>query len=712
MTTLIASLLLIAALSALADDRPDVVVADFEGDDYAGWTATGTAFGRGPARGTLPGQMHVEGFEGRGLVNSFVGGDDATGSLTSPAFVLQRKHLNFLIGGGKYPGETCLDLLVEGSVVRTATGPNDKPGGSERLDWASWDVAEFEGKEAVLRVVDARKGGWGHINVDQVVQSDRRRGLAPAVREMVVDGRYLHLPVRNDAPLRRVRVEADGKYVDEFDIKLTDGRPDFTVFRDILPARDRRLRVEASLRSDSRALDRLVISDTIPYDRALERERPEFHFTARRGWLNDPNGLVFVGNRYHLFFQHNPYGWDWGNMHWGHAVSDDLLHWAEQPEALTPRSYGDWCFSGSAVVDAENTSGFRDHPPAPRDDAPHSGRERAYGPPLVLAYTSTGRGECIAYSRDQGRTWAEYEGNPVVRHEGRDPRLLWHAPTRRWVMAVYDETGGRRAIAFYTSPDLKAWSFASKIDGFFECPDLFEMAVDGRPDRKLWVLYAADGQYVLGQFDGRAFHPESPAKHRLWYGDFYAAQTFSDAPEGRRIQIGWARGIVFPAMPFNQQMTVPCELKLRDTKDGPRLFALPVEEITRLRSKGSTWRDLGDDEDPLKGLVGKLWDVRAEGSVGSDGTFAMEVRGLPIVYDAAKRALSVGKVVAPLSLTNGVVQLRVLVDRGSVEVFGEDGRVAISHGLSGGDRRFPLSLKTSGSSVRSLNAWELRSSPR
>src|SRR4051794_38922701 len=158
-------ILLASAVPLATADRPDLVVADFEGDDYAGWAATGTAFGRGPARGTLPGQMHVEGFEGRGLVNSFEGGDDAVGTLTSPTFTIRRRSLNFLIGGGKYPGETCLDLLVEGSVVRTATGPNDRPGGSERLEWASWDVSEFEGKEATLRIVDARKGGWGHINV-------------------------------------------------------------------------------------------------------------------------------------------------------------------------------------------------------------------------------------------------------------------------------------------------------------------------------------------------------------------------------------------------------------------------------------------------------------------------------------------------------------------------------------------------------------------
>src|SRR5207253_1076061 len=151
------------------------------------------------------------------------------------------------------------------------------------------------------------------------------------------------------------------------------------------------------------------------------------------------------------------------NMHWGHAVSQDLVHWQELPIALYPRQHGDWCFSGSAVVDHDNTSGWR------------TGKQ----PLLVCAFTSTGRGECIAYSNDLGRTWTEHIGNPVVKHNGRDPKLIWHAPSSQWVMAVYDENGQARDVAFYTSPDLKKWKYQSRVGDFFECPDLFSLAVDG-----------------------------------------------------------------------------------------------------------------------------------------------------------------------------------------------------------------------------------------
>ena len=149
------------------------MIADFEGSSYGGWKTSGEAFGPGPAQGTLPGQMAVSGFRGRGLVNSYFQGDRTTGTLTSPPIPLERRYIHFLVGGGKYPGTTCINLLVDGKVVRTATGPNDKGGGSEALAWASWDISEFQAKKAVIQIVDQRTGGWGHINVDHLFQSNK-----------------------------------------------------------------------------------------------------------------------------------------------------------------------------------------------------------------------------------------------------------------------------------------------------------------------------------------------------------------------------------------------------------------------------------------------------------------------------------------------------------------------------------------------------------
>ncbi len=666
-TMLTICLALQAAIAVQAADRPDVLVADFERESYGEWKADGEAFGPGPAQGALPGQMPVSGYEGQRLVNSFYRGDGTTGTLTSPPLRLERKFLNFLIGGGMHPEQTCINLLIDGKAVRTATGPNDRPGGSERLDWHTWDVADLEGQTVVLQIVDRRTDGWGHINVDHIVQSDRRMQAEPASRELVVKQRYLHLPVKNGAPSRRMKFVLDGQTVREFDIELADASPDFFAFSDVSKFAGKTLRVEVDrLPADSQALQAIALSENLPAADQMyqERHRPQFHFTSRRGWLNDPNGLVYFDGEYHLFYQHNPYGVQWGNMHWGHAVSRDLIHWQELPLALYPVRHGDWAFSGSAVVDAKNTAGW----------------QQGDQPPLVAAYTSTGRGEAIVYSTDRGRTWSEFEGNPVVRHAGRDPRLLWHEPTRRWVMAVYHEAEGKQWIAFHSSPDLKTWTYHSRIEGFFECPDLFEAAVDGDPNRTTWVLYAADGQYVLGDFDGREFRPAGSGKHALWHGAFYAAQTFTNTPHGRIVQIGWGRGVTFPGMPFNQQMTVPVELSLRTTSEGVRLFAQPVRELESLRQKKHAWsaQAIEPGERALENVSGELLDMEAEFAPGEATRLGLVVRGVPVVYDVKKRELTCHNVTAPLTLDDGKLRLRVLVDRGSVEVFANEGRVAIS----------------------------------
>lgn len=693
--------LLYVVLPVAAAEREDIVLADFEGDDYGEWKTTGDAFGKGPAKGTLPGQMPVTGFLGKGLVNSFTGGDKTTGTLTSPEFTIDRKYVTFLIGGGHHPGKACINLLVEGKAVRTATGPNKQPGGTERLDPHSWDVSDLAGKKARIEIVDQVTGGWGHINIDHIVLTDKKPPavLTDAQREFTVSKPYLNFPVKTGDRKRRMTLLVDGKPFREFEVELAEREPDFWVPVDLASAQGKKLTVRVDkVREDEAGWKAIDQGDSFPGGDVAYREksRPQFHFTSRRGWLNDPNGLVYSAGEYHLFYQHNPYGWDWGNMHWGHAVSKDLVHWEELPEALYPPRFGDWCFSGSAVVDRDNTSGWK------------KGKEDV----IVAAFTSTGRGECVVYSNDRGRTWQEYEGNPVVKHAGRDPKLVWHTPTKQWVMAVYDEHEGKRWIAFHTSPDLKKWTFQSRIEGFYECPDLFELPVDGDAKKSKWVLYAADGKYVLGSFDGKEFKPD-PGKHTLWHGNFYAAQTYSDAPDGRRIQIGWAQGAAFPGVPFNQQMTVPCELSLRTTDEGVRMFAVPVKELDTLHGKGRDWKDLtvkpGDN--PLADMKGELFDIRAEFQVGAAEQVGLTVRGVPVVYDVKKQELSCRGKAAPVKAAGGTIRLHILVDRGSVEVFANDGRVAISAGgvFSAEERSLAAFAKGGEARIKALTVYEMKS---
>lgn len=642
---------------------PDQVFADFEAPGYGAWEATGEAFGSAPAPGTLPGQMPVTGFAGTQLVNSFRGGDRSTGKLLSPEFEISRDYIAFLIGGGGHEGETCMNLLVDGERVQTATGPNVEPGGSEALAPGAWDVRAFRGKKARIEVVDSATGGWGHINVDQIVFTDTKPAGAlqwNVSREWKLTAPSLSFPVKAKAPKRRVTILVAGEPVRDFEIELADGEPDYWMPADLRAFVGKTVTVRvASLPGESRALEAIRQTEADDLGSGMlyaEALRPQFHFSSRRGWLNDPNGLVYHAGEYHLYYQHNPYGAEWGNMHWGHAVSRDLVHWEELPIALYPKRFGDWAYSGSAVVDRQNTSGFR------------TGDE----PVLVAAYTSTGRGECILYSNDRGRTWEEYAGNPVVKHQGRDPRLLWHEETGRWVMALYSEEEGKQWITFHTSPNLKQWTYESRIEGFYECPDLVELSVEGE---KHWVLYGANGDYLIGKFDGRTFTPVTGMIPGPPGGAFYAAQTFSNLPpeDGRCIQIGWGR-VPSPGMSFNQMMTFPCTLSLRRTENGLRLAWQPVREIEHLHGERKVVKDqpLEAGRNALEGLGGELLHVKLEVALGEAERIALDVRGTPIVYDRAKGELSCGNVRTKIAARD-TLSLQLLVDRTSLEIFAEDG---------------------------------------
>ncbi|HEY9842955.1 MAG TPA: GH32 C-terminal domain-containing protein [Candidatus Obscuribacterales bacterium] len=323
-----------------------------------------------------------------------------------------------------------------------------------------------------------------------------------------------------------------------------------------------------------------------------EHYRPLFHYTPAANWMNDPNGMVHYQGEYHLFYQHYPYGMVWGDMHWGHAVSADLIHWRELPVALAPDQHGT-IFSGSAVVDWHNSSGFQTGPE----------------PPLVAIYTQFFLGrqrQSLAYSNDKGRSWVKYAANPVLdTFFCRDPKVFWYEPGANWVMSL----ACGKAIRFYTSPNLKAWREAGTFEGegargghWWECPDLFRLPVLNEAGKQKWVLLVSvddEGpnggsgmQYFVGEFDGQRFSNHHPSDEVRWfdYGpDDYAGVTWSDAPDGRRIAIGWmnnwlyAKSPEMPTSPWRGAMTLPRELGLYREGDGYRLTQTPVREFEALR---------------------------------------------------------------------------------------------------------------------------------
>ncbi|MGC8887960.1 MAG: hypothetical protein ACP5MG_12465 [Verrucomicrobiia bacterium] len=477
----------------------------------------------------------------------------------------------------------------------------------------------------------------------QIVLTGFGQNQTAAERSLTIEKRYLLFPVKSASdnhPKQRVTLLVDGIVVRDFDINLTDF-PDWYAHLDVSGWKGKRATLRADkLPQNVNTLDLVAQSDEIWNIADLYKEslRAQFHFSPRRGWNNDPNGLVFADGFYHLYFQHNPFGWSWGNMHWGHAVSRDLVHWTELPIAIYPFKYGDWAWSGSAVVDHHNTSGWK----------------KGTNDLIVAAYTSTGRGECIVYSNDGGKTFTEFEANPVVKHIGRDPRLLWFAPAKHWIMAVYDEFNKEHHIAFYTSLDLKQWTFQSRIAGFFECPDIFEL--NGK-----WVLTAANSDYMIGAFDGKKFTPETPKLKGHRGRGFYAAQTYSNDPKGRVVQIGWLQTET-RGMPFNQAMSLPMELKLHQTPDGFRLGWHPIQELKLLR-------DGNNQADTIDKFRSELIELRSE--FEGDATFT--IRGAKIQYDSSKQEIDVNGHRAPAPLIDGKQQIIIYVDRTALEIFISDG---------------------------------------
>lgn len=491
-----------------------------------------------------------------------------------------------------------------------------------------------------------------------------------------------------------------------------------------------------------------------PRSSYMEPFRPQVHYTPALHWMNDPNGLVYDDGEYHLFYQYNPFGATWGHMSWGHAVSRDLVHWTELPVAL-PETRDMMIFSGSAVADRENTSGL--------------GTKNK--PPLVALFTGhhtkeQREAQYLAYSLNQGRTWTLHEGNPVLDRglaDFRDPKVFWYEPGAVWIMAV--ALPPEQIIQLYASEDLQQWRHLSDFgpagtyQGAWECPDLFELPVEGGLDETRWVLHVSvdegalaggsGGQYFIGTFDGVTFIPDTvgddpavapwtPTDHGA---DFYAVASWSGLPEddGRRVWIGWMNNWRYardlPTAPWRGAQSLPRQLALRRIGGSLRLVQQPVDELQHLR--GEHWHlealPIGDRMVPLAphGIAGTTLEFIAEMEPGTAREVGLRVRvgkeeatvigvnldtGTVFVdrrqsSSEAVHAALVARHEGPLDLQNGRVRLHVFVDASSVEVFAGAGETTIT------DRIFPapdsdgVDVYARGGTARltELDGWALES---
>lgn len=495
--------------------------------------------------------------------------------------------------------------------------------------------------------------------------------------ELLCERKYLVLPVNRRATGKGLEFYENGDLV--YDLKvnldLLDPEQHFYLNIERWAGKKLELKCEPDMRFEP------LQADARPHDGTLyeERYRPGFHFSARSGWLNDPNGLVYYRGRYLMFFQHNPVGHHWGNMHWGMAESDDLLHWTEREVALYPDERG-VVFSGSAIVDKRNATGLKEND----HDA------------ILLFYTAAGGSsvtsqersftQCLAYSTDGGLTFRQYDRNPVVPHleeRNRDPKVSYYAPKDCYIMALY--LAGCR-FALLSSRNLLDWTLLQQIElvDDEECPDFYPLPVDDDPANVKWVFSAVTDKYLIGSFDGERFKPETETRLLHFGANSVASQSWSDIPEadGRRIRIAW-NDFEVPNMPFNQSMTFPCEMKLRTFAGEPFLCAYPIREIERLYGD---IRELPIGKLPAghihtEELPRRHYDISLRIAQAEQAVFRISAFGLDIACNGQTHELKCLGHTAPFESFGDRVELRLLADVAGVEIFINGGKAFLSVGF-------------------------------
>ena len=534
-------------------------------------------------------------------------------------------------------------------------------------------------------------------------------------------GKYLLLPVQESNDDARVSVLADGKIEKTINVRLAKSKVDYFVPFDLDPYRGHDILLNivttqnrSNIREakDDACWKNLTLADTFDTTNR-EKYRPAYHHTPLYGWMNDPNGMFYKDGRWHLYYQWNPYGSKWQNMTWGHSSSADLVRWEHHPAAIEANGLGT-VFSGSSVVDSANTAGF--------------GRDA-----VVALYTSAdvSQTQSLAHSSDGGMTFEIYPGNPVLtlESEARDPNMFWDADNGRWVLSLAHALD--HEMLFFTSPDLKEWtlqgSFGKGIgaqDGVWECPDLFRLKVDGSGEEK-WVLVCninpggpfggSATQYFTGDFDGKTFIADTDAEGTIptkWmdYGkDHYATVSWSDAPDNRRVLIGWMSNWQYagevPTMQYRSANTLPREAGLFRAPDGQLyLSSSPVAELAALRDKPSVSvrnKPAGGNgrnfplPDSNGGACEILLDIDSRKAASVDITISNnDGESVILSYDAKAHKLSFDRrrsgltdfsqdfptvTTAPTFETDGKLSLRIFIDRSSIEVFGNGGKTVMTN---------------------------------
>ncbi len=551
------------------------------------------------------------------------------------------------------------------------------------------------------------------------------------------DGKYLILPVQESNDEAAVNVLVDGRLDKTLSVRLAKSKVDYTVPLNIEKYKGKKLLlnvVTSQNRSSVREAkedacwSNFVVSDTFDVSNR-EKFRPAYHHTPIYGWMNDPNGMFYKDGVWHLCYQWNPYGSKWQNLSWGHSTSPDLIHWTRMEDAVIEPDGLGMIFSGSSAIDKENSAGF--------------GKDA-----IVAMYTSAAASQIqsLAWSDDDGMTFNKYPGNPVLtlNSEARDPNMFWNPDTKEWTLVLAHALDHEMLI--FTSPDMKEWTLQSRFgrglgaqDGVWECPDLFELPVEGT-DEKKWVLLCnlnpggpfggSATQYFVGDFDGKTFVSDTDASGNVptkWldFGkDHYATVSFSDAPDNRRTVIGWMSNWQYapevPTMQFRSANTLPREIGLFRGADG-EIYAssTPSPELEALRNRLTL--DVKSKKIGQKPVSFRLpsendgvCEILADVNPGNAGKVNLELSNskgekVEMIYDVNARTLSFDRresgivdfsqdfpavTVSPTFGDGKKISLRIFIDRSSIEVFGDNGRFVMTNLVFPNEPYSALSVKS------------------
>lgn len=555
--------------------------------------------------------------------------------------------------------------------------------------------------------------------------------------------KFLLLPVQDDAPEGKVNivVNNEGQLAQSMNIRLARERVDSYVPLDLSAYVNQKVSIDiAGMPSSSLCWKELKMSDSFDMTNK-EMFRPVYHHTPVYGWMNDPNGMFYKDGVYHLYFQYNPYGSVWGNMHWGHSTSTDLMHWNFEGCAIVPDAWGA-IFSGSCVVDHNNTAGF--------------------GKGAVVAFYTSAKAtpwgdvqsQSMAYSLDNGKTFTKYEGNPILtssEKDFRDPKVFWYAPGKHWVMML--AVGQHMEI--YSSVNLKEWKKESEFGamqgahgGVWECPDLVEIPVEGTREKK-WVLICnlnpggpfggSAAQYFVGSFDGKKFVNESPTQTKWmdWGKDNYATVTWNNAPDGRCIALGWMSNWQYannvPTRQYRSANTLARDLTLY--REGQELYlkSTPSVEVKKARGKKVSIPSFRVSE--KHEIVNLFEDNRGAYEVeiliqnagASKIAFCLlneKGEKVSMYYDLNRKQFVMDRsesgtvdfskdfpavTVAPVNVDKELT-LRLFVDRSSIEAFGEDGKFVMTNLVFPSQPYVKMCFEAdkNGYAVKSLNVYKLQ----